>query len=299
MKKFIFIFLLLSSTVYAQDENVYYNKDGKVTIKDNASFYRVKPIKKGNLWLIKEYYINGTIQFKGTVKNIEDESWHGDLTWYYLNGRIKSKERYKDGIYIGSFVAFESSDSSQEKGFEEKDLYFYDETTAKPDVAVSEAIDTLRVYQNDTTMFTKIDYITHRPCSNPEMGTSYRLKKPENNVYYYIYNEKQQLVNEGQYTSHYTYKGVEYEGGFYNIKYFTYRKNGSLHTVHYQEDGRNSKIEFYSRRSKLKKIRYLDKETETPTKTEFYKKNKLKKTRVYTNYYANKYYTIKEKNRIK
>ena len=293
MKNTIILFLLLNGLLYAQNDTVYYDKDWKITTKDSASYYREKPIKIADLWLIKDYYINGAIQFKGTTKDIQKETWHGDLTWYYPNGRIETKERYKNGTYIGSFAAFESANDSQEKGFEEKDMYFVDESTVKPATAASEAIDTLRIFQNDTILFVRIGYIMKRPCSKPESGISYRLRNPKNNVYYYIYNANKQLVKEGQYTSHYSYEGKNYEGGFYNMKYYYYRKNGSLQLVHYQKDGRNFKTEFYNSRHKLKKITYSDKKTETPTKTEFYKKNKLVKTRVYTNYYANKYYTVK------
>ena len=298
MEKIIILLLLFNGAMYAQDKSVYYDKDWKVTSKDSASFYRIEPIKVANLWLIKDYYINGKIQFKGTTKDIQKEKWHGDLTWYYPNGRITSKERYKDGKYIGSFAAFESEKPSQEKGFEEKNLYFVDESSAEPAVAVSEAVDTLRVYQNDPILFLLLTTIISRPCSKPKGTVSYKLRNPKNNVYYYIYNDKKQLVKEGKYTLHYSYEGVNYKGGFYNLKYYYYRKNGSLQTVHYQEDGRNSKTELYNKNHKLKQITYIDKKTETPTKMEYYRQKKKKKTRFFTNYYANKYYTIKAKNKI-
>ena len=167
------------------------------------------------------------------------------------------------------------------------------------EIIFSQNVDTLRVSQNDTIFFIKIGYISHRPCSKAKIVTSYRLRNPKNSVYYYIYNDKKQLVKEGKYTSQYIYEDVKYDGGFYNLKYYNYRKNGSLSSIHYQKDGRNAKTEYYSRKNKLKRIRYIDKKTDTPTKTEYYKNNKLKETRVFTNFYANKYYTIKEKKESK
>lgn len=157
-----------------------------------------------------------------------------------------------------------------------------------------QTLDTLVVSQNDTLIFSRMEIMSHQPCSNPRLMPHYELKNPKDKTYYLIYNEQKQLVQEGKYTSEYASEGVEYGAGFFNVKYYNYKKNGNLSGIHYQEDGRNVRTEIYARKNRLKEIRFIDKVSATPTKSEVYRNNKLKETRVYINYYANKYTTIKE-----
>jgi len=80
-------------------------------------------------------------------------------------------------------------------------------------------------YQADTSVFEKMDFISHRPCSRPEIVTRYKLIEPKDNVYYYIYNDKNLLVKAGKYTENYIIDEVEQTAGFYNLKNFYYKKN--------------------------------------------------------------------------
>jgi len=156
----------------------------------------------------------------------------------------------------------------------------------------SQKTDTLHVYQADTSVFEKMDFISHRPCSRPEIVTRYKLIEPKDNVYYYIYNDKNLLVKAGKYTENYIIDEVEQTAGFYNLKKFYYKKNKKLSGINYQEDGRNIKTEFYDGKNKLKRIRYFDKKSEKIVKLELYKNNELKETRIFKNYYAKIYDTI-------
>ncbi len=156
----------------------------------------------------------------------------------------------------------------------------------------SQKTDTLRVYQNDSSVFNQMDLIQHRPCSKPVVETQYRLIEPKDNTYYYIYNDKKLLVKEGEYTKYYVVDGVKYAAGFYNVKYLFYKKNKELSVINYQEDGRNTKSEFYTGKNEIKSIRYYDKNSGEVVKLELYKNNKLKETRMVTNFYANRYDTI-------
>lgn len=154
-------------------------------------------------------------------------------------------------------------------------------------------IDTLWVSQNDTTKFKKEEILITRPCSNPELSIQYILTDPVNDAYYFIYNDKQQLIMEGKYTREYTYaEATIKEGNFYNSKDYSYRKNGSLDLIHYMKDGRNYKTEYFDRKKRLTKIRYFDKRSGNLEKIELYKNDQLKETRVYTSF--SNYYTIKE-----
>lgn len=152
--------------------------------------------------------------------------------------------------------------------------------------------DTLWVSQNDSTVFKKEELPMRRPESNPELYINYELIEPKDNAYYFIYNDKKQLIKEGKYTSQYTYEGIIYkQGDFYNTKNYTYKRNGNLETIHYQEDGRNLKTEYFDGEKRLTKIRYLNKKSSDIEKIEIYKNGKLKETRIYKGF--NSYDTVK------
>lgn len=155
-------------------------------------------------------------------------------------------------------------------------------------------IDTLWVSQDDTSVFKREEEMISRPCTNPELTVRYELIHPKDSMYYLIYNDKKQLMMEGKYTSEYTYEGRTYKrGDFYNSKRYSYTKSGSLDVIHYMEDGRNLKTEYYDSKQRLTKIRYLDKKSEGVTKIEIYKNGQLKETRIYTSF--SKYSTVRAK----
>lgn len=119
----------------------------------------------------------------------------------------------------------------------------------------SQALDTLNVNQHDSTIFNaNIEWI-QRPCSKPEWSTTFELISPQKNTYYLIYNKENQLVKEGLYST-ITVDSVAYDG-ILNAKNYTYYKNGKIQSIFYQENGRNLKHEYYNKRGKLKKIKYL------------------------------------------
>jgi len=152
--------------------------------------------------------------------------------------------------------------------------------------------DTLWVFQNDTTVFRKRELMQTHPCSKPELITSYDLIAPIDKAYYFIYNEQQQLITEGQYTYQYIYSGsTEKIGNFYDSKDYYYTRNKRLDAIHYTAAGRNHKTEYFDKKEKLKRIRYFDKNSSDIAKIEVYKKGVLKETRIYTSF--SKYYTIK------
>lgn len=152
--------------------------------------------------------------------------------------------------------------------------------------------DTLWVLQNDTSFFNKISEFVTRPCSKPEFVVWYELKAPKDGAYYLIYNAEKKLIQEGKYTSEYTYDDyISTQGGFYNLKRYYYKKNGNVTSMHYMEDGRNIKTEYVDRKKRVTKIRYIDKKSEETTKIEIYRRGQLKKTHMYTGF--NNYYTLK------
>lgn len=143
--------------------------------------------------------------------------------------------------------------------------------------------DTLWVSQNDTAVFKAEETIQRRHHRDAVLMMQYELRNPRDGAYYFIYNEDQQLIQEGVYTASYTYEGsINKQGNFYNVKNYRYNDNGSLKAIHYQEDGRNLKIEFYDQNRQLTQITWFNKKSSDKEKVEFYRNGKLKETRIYT-----------------
>ncbi len=149
-------------------------------------------------------------------------------------------------------------------------------------------VDTLWVSQIDSTVFKREEVIQRR---SGRLVTAYELIAPKIDTYYFIYNEKKQLISEGKYTKEYTYEGAPSKSGnFYNTKTYDYKNNGKLNTIHYTKDGRNFKVESYDRHRRLTEITYRELKSGDVEKVEFYSNGKLKKTRIYTSF--NNYYTV-------
>ncbi|MGJ1434059.1 hypothetical protein ACR79M_05730 [Sphingobacterium spiritivorum] len=149
----------------------------------------------------------------------------------------------------------------------------------------SSEADTLWVSQQDTAVFRREEIMTHRPCSNPELEERFELRTPVNGAYYYIYDDHQQLLMEGKYTSESTVEGSTVkEGNFYNSKTYSYKTNGDLKAIHYREDGRDVKTESFDGNKRLKEILYRDKKSGNIQKVEIYRNGKLKETRVYKSF---------------
>lgn len=143
--------------------------------------------------------------------------------------------------------------------------------------------DTLWVSQNDSTIFKAEEGMQRNPGKMPRLVTHYELKNPSDGAYYFIYNDKGQLIQEGKYTARYVYEGNTIENGnFYNSKSYYYKDNGNLSSTHYQVDGRNFKTELYNRKKILTEVIYFNKKSGDKEKVEIYKNGTLKETRIYT-----------------
>ncbi|MBS7232736.1 hypothetical protein KHA90_17095 [Flavobacterium psychroterrae] len=86
----IFSLILIATNWLSFSQNtdpIYFDKKWKETTKENASFYRINPLKKlGDLVLIEDFYINKTPQFQGYSLQNDENSYVGDIVWYDENG---------------------------------------------------------------------------------------------------------------------------------------------------------------------------------------------------------------------
>lgn len=161
--------------------------------------------------------------------------------------------------------------------------------------------DTLHVFQNDEKVFEKKVFLTRLhyspiPFANANQSKfqiNYVLINPQIGAYYFIYNDKKQLVTEGLYALRASENQgkINENGAFYDSKTYRYKKNGSLISIHYQLAGRNFKTAYYDRKKRLKKITYYNLKSSDTEKIEIYQKGKLKETRIYTSF--KNYYKVK------
>lgn len=103
----LLILLLFTAKVTAQNDTIFFDKNWKISTKDSALYYRIKPQKintksaigyriknSDSLFIIKDYYLNSNkIQFQGYSKDFTGEYLVGKAKWYdENNGAIDTRE---------------------------------------------------------------------------------------------------------------------------------------------------------------------------------------------------------------
>ena len=83
-------------------------RNGKKPQKIQAAFYRPLPLlQKGENTLIKDYYINGIIQYEGWANSNDlDNSHIGKVIWYYPNGNKKVETNYENNEVNGLKISY-------------------------------------------------------------------------------------------------------------------------------------------------------------------------------------------------
>ncbi|WP_284652243.1 toxin-antitoxin system YwqK family antitoxin [Flavobacterium terrisoli] len=114
MKQTVFISFFLFFFIGVQSqEKVYFDKDWKPSSKENALYYRIVK-KEIDLYLIKDYFIDGKIQFEGYSKVAVDPLVHeGVAQWYYHNGAVERRAEFKNNNPNGRMVTYYSDGKLQ------------------------------------------------------------------------------------------------------------------------------------------------------------------------------------------
>ena len=111
----LFCLFSFSITITAQNKTVWFDANWNITSKDSASFYRPAPIKKGNAYLMIDYYMSGMRQFEGISLKSDEEVFEGQVTWYFESGKVFQKGNYKNGLLNGELLIFHESGSLKNK----------------------------------------------------------------------------------------------------------------------------------------------------------------------------------------
>ena len=105
MKKLTTLFcitaLLLTSTLTAQKDTIWYDANWGESERAQASYFRPAPVKKDNGYLWKDFYIDGTLQMEALTLKENEEFYDGKVTWYHPNGKVMQTVYYKENVPNG------------------------------------------------------------------------------------------------------------------------------------------------------------------------------------------------------
>ncbi|SEK38447.1 Antitoxin component YwqK of the YwqJK toxin-antitoxin module [Aquimarina amphilecti] len=105
----VIVYIVISNLnfkAFGQNDTIWYDKTWKTSIKDDAAFYRPPVSKKGELYLIRDYYIDGSLQMEGTSSNPTNDFWEGVVTWYDTNGKVIQSFTYENNRLEGDFITY-------------------------------------------------------------------------------------------------------------------------------------------------------------------------------------------------
>lgn len=86
-------------------KSFYIDKDGERTGKSRAEYKRTVQ-KENSLWLVKDYYLNGSIQMLGRYEDKDLTQKTDTFNYYYLNGKLSGKYFYLENKKEGEQKEF-------------------------------------------------------------------------------------------------------------------------------------------------------------------------------------------------
>ena len=108
MKKYLLVFLVgcfaFSTSLclaQAEKDTLWFDAGWNQSTKSQASYFRPKPMKKGNGFLWKDFYYSGAKQMEAISLKESEEKFDGMVTWYFENGNTMQTVNYKDGVLSG------------------------------------------------------------------------------------------------------------------------------------------------------------------------------------------------------
>ncbi|GAA0188754.1 hypothetical protein GCM10009122_47990 [Fulvivirga kasyanovii] len=102
--------------MYAQTDTVFYGDYGNLTSREDAHFYRIKPVKKRKKYHIKSFYLSGALQMSGYSLSDTEDIFDGEVTWYYKSGNIMQKTSYSNGVKEGKEVLYDKHGNTLAEG---------------------------------------------------------------------------------------------------------------------------------------------------------------------------------------
>lgn len=98
----LILILIITINTMAQKETIYFNQHWEKVSKDKAKYYRLVPLEKvGDLYQIKDYFINGNLQMEGYWSDVKKETLEGDVKWYFKDKTLAETAQFKNGLRQG------------------------------------------------------------------------------------------------------------------------------------------------------------------------------------------------------
>ncbi len=82
-------------------DTIFYNKKWDPTSKEDAMYYRLITFDGKSDYLVKDYFMNGTLQMEAHCKSINPEIKQGACTYYHPNGKRKAVGNYSNDKAVG------------------------------------------------------------------------------------------------------------------------------------------------------------------------------------------------------
>lgn len=118
MFRIIFLFVFISTSLFGQNDKVFFDRLGNQTSESNAYYYRVS---LGNEEYKSYYNSSQTIYFEGKILNANstserDNMYNGTCVWYYKNGNKQAVRTFNgSGIEEGTSTFYYESGNISKK----------------------------------------------------------------------------------------------------------------------------------------------------------------------------------------
>jgi protein TonB len=110
MKRHFILLVLFSLSVQAFSQDtitMFFNENWRKVKQPHKANYFRKIYKDSNIWQVKDFYLDSTLQMEGSYSNRRCTKKEGEFKYYYETGRIKSEGEYiknkKDGDWINYY----------------------------------------------------------------------------------------------------------------------------------------------------------------------------------------------------
>jgi periplasmic protein TonB len=110
VKNWIVLILLVLGLqeLHAQEARVFLNDRFEVVnSQSNSRYYRIQQHLENQLFDVEIHYISGGLKMKGQYLVTETRLEHGDFEYYYKNGHVESKGKFKYGNKIGPWERYD------------------------------------------------------------------------------------------------------------------------------------------------------------------------------------------------
>lgn len=93
----------------AAQKTTYYTKDGNVSGKKKADYYKIVTQKDNDLWKTQQFHIDGRLMFEGYSHHKDGSDKEGTYKSYYPSGILKKQSIYADGNILETDLYYEST----------------------------------------------------------------------------------------------------------------------------------------------------------------------------------------------